>query len=219
MKITIIGDLHAGTEGKSFRPVERIIKRESPDYILCTGDLELYQGFSVPFYFIHGNHEDFDQLEKIDSGKTSYRNLHHIRSGEVIQLGDLKVSGLSGNYSPQRFEWSRDRLQQDRRRHFVKSEVKKCLPLKDIHLFLSHEAPSGIGVTARGEEAGVSYVREIIEKLRPGYSFFGHFHRYHPAQIANTLVYGLPRPEDGYGVLETEVGQDFTFQFIPLPGK
>ncbi|MFB6089292.1 MAG: metallophosphoesterase [Candidatus Aenigmatarchaeota archaeon] len=213
MKTIIIGDPHVGTEERNFEPIERIIKRKNPDNILCTGDLETYKEFDIPFYFISGNHEDFDLIEKIDSGEEYFRNLKHIKNGEIIEIGDLRISSLNGNYSPKRYDWDRKNLKQDRRRHFVKSDVKKCLNIDDIDIFISHEAPSGIGVTKGGQEAGIQEVREIIEEINPEYHFFGHFHFYHKGKIGKTEIYGLPKPEKGYIKLKSD-GESFKLNSI-----
>ena len=81
MKVGVIGDVHG-----DFSTIERIMKANSEIKCwLCTGDLadETMEYFSppAPLYWISGNHENWDKIEKgiksvcLDKPKTSWIKL------------------------------------------------------------------------------------------------------------------------------------------------
>src|SRR5574337_30755 len=129
MKLIILGDVHGKLD-----LVDSILKDECPDFVLCTGDLENYRDMLAPFYFIRGNHEDFEAIKKIDAGLLTFKNLFHIRSGEAYELGNpaLRIAGLGGNYSPSYYPLSRSELPGARKRHFTANEVERCKQLGNI---------------------------------------------------------------------------------------
>ena len=51
------------------------------------------------------------------------------------------------------------------------------------------------------EDYGCEPLTELIEKVQPKYTFFGHYHRYVESQIGRTRVIALPQVQDGYCVL------------------
>lgn len=201
MKILVLGDIHGNLE-----IAKEIIKDESPDYVLCTGDLETYTDFEAPFFFVYGNHEDFDKIEKMKKEEVQ-QNLNLICPGDVVSFENLRIAGLWGNYSRKRYEMERKNLHGDRRRHFVEEDVEKCKNLKNIDIFLSHEAPSGIGVKKDEKDLGAEPVGEILRTLKPKYWFFGHVHMDFRKGLEETEVIGLNYPSKSYIVLSGEKGK------------
>ena len=65
----------------------------------------------------------------------------------------------------------------DRRRHFVREEVDACKALRDIDVFLSHEAPRPFRVH-RGIDAGKAQINEVLAAMQPRLHLFGHHHRF-----------------------------------------
>lgn len=199
MKIVVLGDVHGKLD-----VVSSIIKKENPGFILCTGDLENYGDILAPFYFIHGNHEDFEVIRKIDAGLLTFRNLFHIKSGDAYHLGAaLRIAGLGGNYSPAYYCLKSSELPGARKRHFTQEEVERCKRLCNIDIFLCHEAPAGIGIEKRGKDVGIQEAREVLEAVRPGYFFFGHHHHFAEIDFGVTKVISLDRIERSYVVVDS----------------
>jgi hypothetical protein len=81
------------------------------------------------------------------------------------------------------------RVKDDKRRHFVRDEVDACKALRDVDLFLTHEAArpffvfSGRGPTPAsgsrgGLDAGKTPVNEVLAVMKPRLHLFGHHHRF-----------------------------------------
>ena len=65
----------------------------------------------------------------------------------------------------------------DRRRHFVREEVEACRAMRDIDVFMSHEAPRPFRV-GRGIDAGKAQINEILAAMQPRLHLFGHHHTF-----------------------------------------
>jgi len=210
VKIIIFGDPHGEIDA-----LDEAINKEKPDYILSTGDLTVYRECAVPHYFIHGNHEDFDLIKSLDDGSKTIRNIHHMKAGEtyVLEKGDekIRIAGLSGNYSPSF---------RGRERHFTEKDIQACTYLKGIDVFLSHEAPSGLGFIhdGTGEDLGVEPVRKILDKIRPKYFIFGHHHKPWSLAYKGVNVIGMGYGKDGYLRLEVS-GSNITDSLVTQSKK
>ena len=168
--------------------------REVP-FWLCVGDVATadgrYESFPAPLYFIKGNNENFDVLSDAGSEDPSYvlPNLIYLRNGKRVTAHGLRVAGLGGTHAPTMYEVAAADLPHpkkstakateaaDRRRHFVREEVDACKALRDIDVFLSHEAPRPFRVH-RGIDAGKSQINEVLAAMQPRLHLFGHHHRF-----------------------------------------
>lgn len=198
MKILLLGDVHG-----YINKTKEIIDFVKCDFVLQTGDLELYSDFSKPTYFIAGNHENWNLLNAIDKGKINFINLHHIKTAEVVELRKnkevLTLSGINGNYSSKRYGMKI----QNRERHFDEEGVEKCKKLKNIDIFLSHEAPLGIGFVKENKDVGVKPIKEILDNVKPTFFFFSHHHKFFEKVIKTTKVFGLDYARREYYILDT----------------
>ncbi len=79
----------------------------------------------------------------------------------------------------------------DRRRHFVREEVEACKALKDVDVFMSHEAPRPFRV-GRGIDAGKTPINEVLAAMQPRLHLFGHHHRFTERHLAGRPL-DLPR--------------------------
>lgn len=150
-----------------------------------------YPETAVPFYFISGNHENWDQIDDIDKGKGP-RNLHHIKNGESVTLDGLKILGFGGNYSPRYFS-GKEELQGDRRRHNTRDELSQALKVTNVDIFLCHEPPKPY--VTRNKECGVESINKILVAVKPKLCFFGHHHYL----TFNTLIDSVPCTGLDYG--------------------
>lgn len=161
---------------------------------LCVGDVAdavgRYEPFPSPLHFIKGNNENFDAIA---SGALP-SNLLYIPNGVVVDLpAGLRVAGLGGTHAPTMYEVRAADLPHpkkstakateaaDRRRHFVREEVEACRALRDVDVFLSHEAPRPFRV-GRGIDAGKSQINEVLAAMKPRLHLFGHHHRFVAAE-------------------------------------
>ncbi|HEV3485270.1 MAG TPA: metallophosphoesterase, partial [Vicinamibacterales bacterium] len=168
---------------------------------ICVGDLPdaegRYQPVDAPLYFIKGNNEDFDLLASGDLPG----NLHYLPNAVEHELDGLKLAGLGGTLAPTWYETpaaelppgkkgsaraagssrstaslSRVKSRDDKRRHFVRDEVEACKKMRDVSIFLSHEAPRPFRVGP--VDAGKTPINEVLAAMQPRLHLFGHHHRF-----------------------------------------
>ena len=165
---------------------------------LCVGDVAdaegRYEPFPSPLYFIKGNNENFDVLANATSAGSEdpacvEKNLLYLRNSQRTTINGLGVAGLGGTHAPTMYEVPAGALPHpkkstakateaaDRRRHFVREEVEACKAMRDVDVFLSHEAPRPFRVH-RGIDAGKAPINEILAAMQPGLHLFGHHHRF-----------------------------------------
>ena len=188
-----LGDIHG-----AFGDARRIMERhpEVP-FWLCVGDVADAEGryapMPAPLYWIKGNNENFDVIERLCSGDTAVENLHYLPNGQLTVLAaagssPLRVVGVGGTFAPTMFDLRAVDLPHpkkgtakatalaDRRRHFVREEVEACKAIGAADLFLSHEAPVPFRVGR--VQAGKAAINEVLAALRPRLHLFGHHHRF-----------------------------------------
>jgi Icc-related predicted phosphoesterase len=194
-----LGDIHG-----DFDTVRRIMERhrEVP-FWLCVGDVATadgrYEPFPAPLYFIKGNNENFDELDRAEvpragsedpaSVRRVLGNLFYIPNGLRITIEGVRVAGLGGTHAPTVYELAAADLPHpkkgtpkateaaDRRRHFVREEVDACKALRDVDLLLTHEAPRPFRVH-RGIDAGKTPINDVLAAMKPRLHLFGHHHRF-----------------------------------------
>jgi len=187
--IAIIGDLH-----NSYKKVFKFLNSSTEiEFCLQIGDLgkenQPYPDFPIPTYFIQGNHENWDAIEKIKENQGP-KNLHFLENGNLYDIRGLKILALGGNYAPSKFKLKRKDLTGDLRRHFVNDEITTCCTYKDVDIFLTHEAPSPYYKFDRN--IGNSSVSQIIKATNPKLHVFGHHHYYSEyIAVPNTKSLGL----------------------------
>ena len=168
--------------------------REVP-FWLCVGDVATadgrYEPFPAPLYFIKGNNENFDTLANAGPEDPAYvlPNLIYLANGKRVTVNGLGVAGLGGTHAPTMYEVAAADLPHpkkstakateaaDRRRHFVREEVEACKTLRDVDVFLSHEAPRPFRVH-RGIDAGKTPINDVLAAMQPRLHLFGHHHRF-----------------------------------------
>ena len=131
MMIGVIGDVHG-----DFLTIESIMKDNSEIRCwLCTGDLADktmdYLSPPAPLYWISGNHENWDEIEKMEKGILKIPNFIHMINAETVQFGQTRILGLGGNYSPTYYGFKKAELPKSRKRHYVEDEIEKCLSTKN----------------------------------------------------------------------------------------
>ena len=184
-----LGDIHG-----DFDSVRRLMTRHSEvPFWLCVGDVAdadgRYEAFPSPLHWIKGNNENFDAIA---SGHLP-PGLHFIPNGQLQTIDGVRVAGLGGTHAPTMYEVAAADLPHpkkgtakatevaDRRRHFVREEVERCRTLRDVDVFLSHEAPVPFRVGR--VQAGKRPINEILLAMQPRLHLFGHHHRFQESTV------------------------------------
>ena len=190
--IGALGDIHGAFEAA------RAIVARHPDipFWLCVGDIAdehgRYESIGAPVYWIHGNNDNFDAIAAGDLPP----DLHHVANGTVIvaapEGSGISIAGLGGTFAPTWYETPAADLPHprkgsaratelaDKRRHFVREEVEACTRMRDIDVFMSHEAakPFRAFPGGRGPDAGKAQINEVLAAMKPRLHLFGHHHRF-----------------------------------------
>ncbi len=220
MRFGAVGDIHG-----DFDALARVIARH-PDaaFWVSVGDVASadgdYPAPASPLYFIKGNNEDFDILEKLKTGGGEIPRLHYLPNGACREIDGVRVAALGGTFAPTWYEVSAADLpypgrpsahaarpvRDDKRRHLVREEVEACRAMRGVDLFLTHEAPRPFVVTTgRGRvDAGKTPINEVLAAMRPRLHLFGHHHRFAEAIRQGVRSVGLDLVTHSYLLVDGE---------------
>ena len=208
MLLGALGDIHG-----DFDSVRRIMRRH-PDvpHWICVGDLPdangRYDGVDAPLHFIKGNNENFDLLASGDLPG----NLLYLPNATVREVGGVSVVGLGGTLAPTWYEVTAAELPHpkkgsaratelaDKRRHFVREEVDACRNMRDVAVFLSHEAPRPFRVGP--VDAGKTPINEVLAAMQPRLHLFGHHHRFSEQERQGVRSVGLDLVSRSYLLID-----------------
>jgi hypothetical protein len=220
--IGALGDIHG-----EFDTVRQIMARH-PDVPLWlqVGDIATNDGgyFSPPspIYWIKGNNEDFDVIAAALAGTPAAPNLHYLRNGRLHDVGPWRVAALGGTFAPSWYHTPAAALpaskgrkssaasvklgksRDDKRRHFVKEEVLACKALKEIDVFLTHEAPRPFYPAGKRIDAGKTAINDVLTAMRPRLHLFGHHHEFTDSQRHGIRSIGLDMVTRSYLLIHTE---------------
>ena len=118
----------------------------------------------------------------------------------------MRIAGLNGAYDPlyDDLDPSEPRPVESMA-YLVREDVDKCLPLRQIDVFLAHGCPAGLGY-GREPDYGVPAIREILDAVQPRVMFCGHAHFYREARSGPSAVYSLAELKHEYYVFDTATG-------------
>jgi uncharacterized protein len=214
MMIGALADIHGNFDAMT-RAMER--HAEVP-FWLCVGDIASRSGAYpepvAPLYWIKGNNENFDRIAEWEAGKALVPNLHFIRNGTAIDAGPLKVAGLGGTFAPKWFDTAAATLphtkSDDKRRHFVREEAEACARLRDVDIFMTHEAPRPFIVALEAKaakrrlDAGKPAVNAVLAAMKPRLHLFGHHHRFMEAEREGVRSVCIDRVNRSYLLMDAE---------------
>lgn len=223
MKLGALGDVHG-----DFVSVRTIMLRHLD--VTCwvsVGDLGdangAYQSPPSPLYWIKGNNDNLEFVAGLMAAtRPPLPNLHYIPNGVPIRLGPIIVAGLGGTMAPTWYDRApadipRPRLapskgdfppmaRDDKRRHFLRSEVESLRALDRVDLFVSHEAarPLHLDVRGRMQDVGKTPINEVLASIRPRMHLFGHHHVYHDDVRQGVRSIGLGPVGDSYLLIDLD---------------
>ena len=196
MLIGALGDIHG-----AFDTVQDIMARHpGVPFWVQVGDVAANNGayFTpvAPLYWIKGNNEDYDVIAEALAGQPSAPTLHYLPNGGPYDVGPWRLAALGGTFAPSWYHTRASALpasrgrratastiklgksRDDKRRHFVRDEVVACKALKDVDVFLTHEAPRPFYPAGRRIDAGKTVINEVLAAMRPRLHLFGHHHEF-----------------------------------------
>jgi predicted phosphodiesterase len=208
-----LGDIHG-----DFASARRIVARHSDvPFWVCVGDIAddrgNYESIGAPLYWVHGNNDNFDAIE----AGTTPRDFHYIPNGQCVDAG-VRVAALGGTFAQTWYDTERAMLPHptkgtaratalaDKRRHFVRSDVEACKALRNVDLFLTHEAakPFRAFPGNRGPDAGKAQVNEVLIAMQPRLHLFGHHHRYSDQEREGVRSIGLDLVSRSYVLIDVK---------------
>jgi Icc-related predicted phosphoesterase len=211
MRLGILGDIHGYVPGSERMCIDYAVELTAAlqvDAFLQVGDMCHYRSFARPVYWIYGNNDWPDVVRQVETGERPLQHLHHMKTGEVLTLSSgteqVRIAGLNGAFDDLYYgldpalERPLDSLP-----FFVRADVERCLPLRNIDIFLAHGCPAGLGY-GREPDHGVPAIRTILDVVQPRLMLCGHAHVFREAQTAASRVYSLNQLKDEYYILETE---------------
>ena len=203
MKVIVIGDIHG-----DYPKLDNILNKTNADLYLQVGDLAgsknfeewYYEPKSKPLLFIAGNHEAWDILEPYNDTPLNQiieieQNLWYLPLGHYYDYKGLRIGGLGGNHAPSRYNYTRDRLGGDRRRHYTIHDVEKLKKAEHLDILLTHEAPHPFfrnPFIPGSENMGKKEITNLVHLLKPRYHFFGHHHVSRKQMIDDTVCACVP---------------------------
>jgi Icc-related predicted phosphoesterase len=214
--IGALGDIHG-----DFEAARQIVARH-PDVPLwlCVGDIAtdagVYESIGAPLYWIHGNNDNFDAIA---AGELP-EDYSYIGNGMVADVG-IRVAALGGTFAQTWYETAPHELPHpkkgsakatalaDKRRHFVREHVEACKQLRDVDVFLTHEAARPFRPFAgnRGPDAGKPQVNEVLAAMKPRLHLFGHHHRYSEQEREGVRSIGLDLVSRSYLLIDARTLQ------------
>ncbi len=214
MRLGILGDIHGYLPGSETLAIDfavQLTEALEVDAFLQVGDMCHYRSFAQPVYWILGNNDWPDVIRQVESGERPLQHLHHLKNGSVVTLeqGDeqIRVAGLNGAFDPFYYDLEDGpERPQDSLAFFLRSDVEKCLPLRNIDIFLAHGCPARLGY-GREPDYSVAAIRDILDAVQPRLMFCGHAHVFQEAHTAISTVYALNQLKDEYYILDTHSGE------------
>jgi hypothetical protein len=222
MQIGALGDIHG-----AFDTVLDIMERHGDVQLwISVGDIAANDGKYFepirPLYWIKGNNEDFDVVADAAAGRPPAATLLYLANGKAHQVGPWRVAALGGTFAPSWYNTpaaalppSRGRKaapaslklgksRDDKRRHFVREEVLACKALKNVDVFLTHEAPRPFYPAGRRIDAGKTVLNDVLATLRPRLHLFGHHHEFTDSMRQGVRSIGLDVVTKSYLLIEEE---------------
>lgn len=159
--------------------------------------------FTRPVYFIEGNHEEF---EAFDDLALQYRDCFtYLPRATIHRLDGVRLLALGGAAYM-------DAQTTPRGCELKPEDIQHCLelPADGIDIVLSHDCPSGIGVSncpgfAHYGPPGFPGGKAVADHFAPRLWLFGHHHRWFETSLGPTRYVGLAESWKGFALLDSDL--------------
>jgi lariat debranching enzyme len=225
--IAVSGDWH-----KRDRDIYGVLKtweknrHKKIDAVLCTGDLDavvhrdeeeadidsliLEYAFGrrkapMPTYFISGNNDEYDYLNRFRQGGFIAPNFYYLGRNGMVDVKGIKIAGLSGVFRKDMYQLPLDAYPNFLEWQFYREqEIAEIMKYKaDIVLFHNwikpfssienSDIPLGFPKSQRRDTQD-NHLLEVVQAMQPRYVFMGHMdHWYMSGNIGDSKIYGLKR--------------------------
>jgi hypothetical protein len=221
LKIGALGDIHG-----AFDTVAELMARHADvPWWISVGDVASNEGAyftpAAPLYWIKGNNEDFDVIADAIAGHSPAPTLHYLVNGGPHAVGPWRVAALGGTFAPSWYHSPAAALppskgrkataslklgksRDDKRRHFVRDEVVLCKALRDIDVFMTHEAPRPFYPQGRRIDSGKTVINEVLAAMRPRLHLFGHHHEFTDTMRQGVRSIGLDVVTRSYLLIDAD---------------
>lgn len=171
----------------------------APAKYRVVGDFpDFYAGraaFPWPVYFIGGNHKPYGFLDEMPDGGDAIENCVYVGRAGLVEIGGLRIAGLSGIFDSEAFERPRPgvdafgKVSRKEFTYFRKGDVDRAAGFGAADVLLVHEWPEGVIDPADSREferqrrslrydvVGNEYARLLMEVLEPRLVLCGHMHK------------------------------------------
>ena len=232
MKILAIGDPH----GKLPKNLDKIIRINKPDLIVCTGDysgvkmISKYEGvtnnkdpkkiasqlgaLNLPILTLKGNMYNGRKYKKIFTNAIKkYPNIHYKTTG--------KISILNQDFILFDVIYEKHNARSKLALSLFGSNEKRIKKLNELFkknsnsILITHNPPYGyVDKVYSGKHVGSIVLLNAIKKYKPKYVFCGHIHEAKgKAKIGKTQVYNLGSKGD-YVLVDTEKNKILDSNFL-----
>jgi len=160
---------------------------------------ERKERFARPVFFIEGNHEEFDEFDRLVREYAPF--VTHLPRGSVREIDGVRLLALGGaGYM--------DAMTTPMAAEITDRDIDRCLahPPDAVDLIISHDCPEDIGVpnSPGFEHYGAPGFRrspELIRHFHPRFWVFGHHHKWFSHEQDRTRFVGLAESWNGYALL------------------
>ncbi|MGC8766874.1 MAG: metallophosphoesterase family protein [Brevinematia bacterium] len=174
-----------------------------PDLIISCGDLPkhylefLISKFNVPLFFVHGNHDNYDDIEfetqkdplkMIGNSKFNFYSNYDYKKHfagidldrKLIEFQGLYFIGFEGSnkYNSSKHQYSEEEMKRRVRKTYWKIYLNKLINKKYVDILITHSPPLGIHDREDIPHRGFKIFLEFIERFKPKYLLHGHVHRH-----------------------------------------
>lgn len=195
MQILAFTDLH--TSISAYKKIQKKVKKHKPDYILCLGDLTLFEThidvmvrklgeLKKPIIIIPGNHESEHALKKLCQ---KYKNITYAHK-KIIPMQEYTIVAHGGGGF-----YDRKPAEDKDFERFIRENKKK---LKGKIILMTHAPPRGTKLDKLdwAGHVGCGSYTEFIKKYKPVLALSGHLHEnYRVMQKKGKTLLCNPGPE------------------------
>lgn len=190
VNILAFADTHG--DENIFSEIREIRKKEKIDLIICAGDftmisrkLEAYLNrfnlMNIPFFFVHGNHEDIDKINEFLSERY-LKNVILVHKN-LIKFKDICFIGYGGE------GFCRETPSLEKYIPLIKKDLSKmnC----STKIVITHAPPYKNKLDfVRNYNRGNKSISKLIKAVNADLAFCGHFHEtfYMQDKVGKTIV-------------------------------